>query len=567
MISTSNRLPANRKTVSPSLYRITVILSASVILISRYHILASADPTTSLLLFALILLSRSVPVAIASERPITFTAALVFAAALLISGEMAACIALLACTLHGALSKRTERLQAAFIGAQYSIAAHAAFATYATITATRMNDPANSSSQLTGACVGALAFVATNAALVGIEALGSGRARRADSERVLQAQALAYAASFPFAILMVFAYREFAQASLPPLAALILVCAHAVRMTVDNRRLRRQIESLNELGNTSTSGVRDEMPLRRFLVLARGLVTFQSATLWLEDDSEIGISARAVYPESGHRPDAHEAGPGSLIARTIRRTTPLIVADASRDPRQQSLVEPASWMLIPMMLHGRAIGVAQFVRGQSMPFTQTDATQLAVLIPQATIAMESTRVRHMMHRYADMATSDGLTGLLNHRRCQEILRDELSRAMRYGRPLSIMMLDVDFFKQFNDSFGHPQGDKVLQAIARIVRSTVRAVDHVGRYGGEEFITILPETGPADAFVLAERIRSGVEAEAFSTGAGGWVQKTVSVGVASFPEDADSADELVLYADNALYEAKRTGKNRVLMAAR
>jgi diguanylate cyclase (GGDEF)-like protein len=338
-------------------------------------------------------------------------------------------------------------------------------------------------------------------------------------------------------------------------------------MTVENRGLRRQIESVHELGAASTNAVRDETPLRRFLALARGLVAFDRAVLWLEDDSDVGLSARAIYPEDSAWPDPHEAGANSLISRALRRSNTLIVADVSRDPRQQQSADPASWMLIPMMLNGKTIGVAQFVRSHSHPFSQSDARQLAVLVPQATIALENTRVRHMMHRYADMAVSDGLTGLLNHRRSQEILREELSRAMRYGRPLSILMMDVDFFKNFNDSFGHPQGDKLLQAIAKILRVTVRNVDHVGRYGGEEFIAILPETGHDDAFILAERIRTAVEAEPFATGTGSWVQKTVSIGVASYPDDSDSPDDLVLHADNALYEAKRTGKNRVLTAAK
>ena len=152
-----------------------------------------------------------------------------------------------------------------------------------------------------------------------------------------------------------------------------------------------------------------------------------------------------------------------------------------------------------------------------------------------------------------------------NRRSREMLRDEMGRAVRYGRPLSVMMLDVDGFKQFNDQYGHPRGDILLQAIAEILKANVRSVDSAGRYGGEEFIIILPETARDDAFVLAERIRRAVETEPFPTGDGRSVQKTISIGVAAFPDDAQNAGDLLQHADAALYRAKRTGKNRVLTA--
>src|SRR5258706_15204325 len=110
------------------------------------------------------------------------------------------------------------------------------------------------------------------------------------------------------------------------------------------------------------------------------------------------------------------------------------------------------------------------------------------------------------------------------------------------------MLDCDSFKHFNDTYGHPQGDKLLQGISSILKASVRSVDHVGRYGGEEFIIILPETSRDEALALAERIRAAVEGEAFPVGDGTSVRKTISIGIAGFPLDASQPADLVKYAD-------------------
>ena len=153
----------------------------------------------------------------------------------------------------------------------------------------------------------------------------------------------------------------------------------------------------------------------------------------------------------------------------------------------------------------------------------------------------------------------------NHRRLHELLREEIRRAARYNRALSVLMMDVDSFKTFNDTYGHPQGDQLLRDRGGHSQSGARTVDHVGRYGGEEFLMILPETGKEDACRMAERIRSEIEAHACVVIEDQAIHRTMSLGVASYPEDANNADELMQRADEALYHAKRSGKNRVYLA--
>ncbi|HEX5325023.1 MAG TPA: sensor domain-containing diguanylate cyclase [Capsulimonadaceae bacterium] len=164
-----------------------------------------------------------------------------------------------------------------------------------------------------------------------------------------------------------------------------------------------------------------------------------------------------------------------------------------------------------------------------------------------------------------MAFNDPMTGLANFRYFQRRLADELIRVKRYSRPISVLMLDIDHFKSFNDTRGHCAGDILLGEIGRLLKETVRQGDLAARYGGEEFVIICPETASADAASVAERIRVAVERSRFRLpGADGEgyteVAISVSVGYASFPGDVSAGEEVVLAADQALYEAKRNGRN-------
>ena len=163
-----------------------------------------------------------------------------------------------------------------------------------------------------------------------------------------------------------------------------------------------------------------------------------------------------------------------------------------------------------------------------------------------------------------MANTDGLTGLYNHRYLHERLKQEIERAERYERPLSVVMADLDHFKTFNDTYGHPHGDKVLIAIASTLRQLSRASDIVARYGGEEFTMILPETRAEEARALAERTRQCVAALDLANQGADAIAVTLSLGVASL-QPGQTAETLIEAADTALYEAKRAGRNRVALA--
>ncbi len=182
-------------------------------------------------------------------------------------------------------------------------------------------------------------------------------------------------------------------------------------------------------------------------------------------------------------------------------------------------------------------------------------------IGSAALARDVTEQKRLEDELRSQSVTDGLTGLYNRRHLDAALAAEFSRVQRYGPPLAVLMQDVDHFKRFNDEHGHDMGDRVLRAVAAALKQALRGQDIACRYGGEEFLAILPSTDCDGAMVVAERVRSAVEAMEVDG-----LKVTVSIGVAGIPELAvPSAEALVEAADAALYQAKKAGRNRVLLA--
>jgi diguanylate cyclase (GGDEF)-like protein len=263
-----------------------------------------------------------------------------------------------------------------------------------------------------------------------------------------------------------------------------------------------------------------------------------------------------------------------------RKPVEVRLDDPDLDPevREQLLEwEEKASLMVPMIVGNDIVGALEVSEADTpRHFTPEETALCTALGEQAAAAFRNARLYRQLQDQKEIielqATTDGLTGLFNHRHFFERLRAEVTRARRYGLVLSLLMLDLDDFKNVNDQFGHPAGDDVLHAVSDVIRGQLRQnLDIPARYGGEEFAVILPHTGTQEsdadladgARTTGERIRRAIaEMELPIDQEGPPVHITASVGLAMLPAHAEDADELVSKADQALYRAKRAGKDRV-----
>lgn len=241
-----------------------------------------------------------------------------------------------------------------------------------------------------------------------------------------------------------------------------------------------------------------------------------------------------------------------------------VINNPSQNPRFKSIEgiddNVSSMIISPFKGRGEVIGIINVYKLNGEYFDETSYELLAAAANQIGMTLENAR---LFEETKTLAITDGMTGLYNHRYFLERINEEYERTKRYKRSLSLIMIDVDHFKKYNDTHGHPKGDEILRGVAKILKDTVRKSDTAARYGGEEFVIILPETGGEEALLVAEKLRMEVEAHDFP---GGETQPlgrvTISQGVASCKEELKSFDELIKNADNALYRAKEEGRNKV-----
>jgi diguanylate cyclase (GGDEF)-like protein len=217
---------------------------------------------------------------------------------------------------------------------------------------------------------------------------------------------------------------------------------------------------------------------------------------------------------------------------------------------------------VPLLSRGRVVGVMALLwRGGRHPVAhQTDLA--ATLLEPVAVALDSAI---LLRRSEELSVTDDLTRLYNCRYLNAALRREVERSRRYRMPVSLIFLDLDGFKNVNDRHGHLTGSRTLVEVGAVLRSTVREIDVVARFGGDEFCVVLPQTGPRGAMVIAERIRERIARTTFMRGHGLEVRVTASFGIASFPEHGVSGDDLIARADQAMYAAKAAGKDAVRIA--
>jgi diguanylate cyclase (GGDEF)-like protein len=341
----------------------------------------------------------------------------------------------------------------------------------------------------------------------------------------------------------------------------------------DSRRKAREFEGLNQIGRAMASTFNLQEILTRISEAVSDLFHARAMSLMLlgPDGRTLStVAGSSLFDELPQAEDGPEQGADrspSLLA--VRQKRPVAVPDLALAEVHAPWLGAArergyrSFLAIPLIAQERALGCMNLYLMEPHEFDDDDIQLLSTFASQAAISIENAR---LFEETRQLAITDDLTGLANHRQFYQQLAREVRRAHRYVRPLTLLMLDMDLFKVYNDRYGHLAGDRALRDLAEVLRLNARDVDILARYGGEEFTIILPETDLSRAAFQAERIRAAVAAHSFrGRESGPRAMLTVSIGVATLNPVIRTIEELVHDADQALYLAKSRGRNRVELA--
>lgn len=333
-------------------------------------------------------------------------------------------------------------------------------------------------------------------------------------------------------------------------------------------RLRRAVERSESLSTAvkrfgeSVKQIDDQDLWLKLTQTVAEMLKAERASLMVYNERSRALELKAMIGGGAQR--STEEPVGARVARLVfDKNKPIIVPDVRKTglPPVSSgrQYKTASFMSCPMTIGDRTIGVMSFSdKASGQPFDKASLNLFQAVAPQLAVALDRAALKDRAGELEQLSVTDGLTGLLNRRYLEVRLAEEVKRSNRHGFPMSVMMIDVDHFKSYNDQFGHPEGDEALRIVGRVVRDTLRGADIAARYGGEEFSILLPQTPGGEAAIIAERIRANVAETTFPHR-----RVTVSIGVASCTAELCSADGIVKAADRALYRAKELGRNQVI----
>lgn len=293
------------------------------------------------------------------------------------------------------------------------------------------------------------------------------------------------------------------------------------------------------------------------------------ALLLLDHDLET-LTVRATYGFSEEEKEqvhgvSFKVGQG-VSGEVARTAEPILIEDTRKDNRflhyKGKHLGDGSFLSVPLKVGDRVVGVMNFHRSALESFSKDEIRFLMAIADQIAVAIDNVM---LYQRLMALSSTDELTRIPNRRAFMERIALEIARANRFDRMVALLMIDIDFFKHYNDNHGHIDGDDLLVKFARVVQTSIREVDMVARYGGEEFVVVLPNTDPEEAYTVADKIRARVASTTFRHGdtqPGG--RLTISVGLAVYPLHADNPEDLLLRADFALYHAKESGRNLTVM---
>jgi diguanylate cyclase (GGDEF)-like protein len=347
-------------------------------------------------------------------------------------------------------------------------------------------------------------------------------------------------------------------------AADLVALALAKFQAVDQAQRRaEEAETLRRAGVAISETLNLQEATTRILEQLAYVVPHDSASVQLLRDGELEIIGGEGWADPasiiGVRFPVPGNNPNTVVLETRK---PYVIHDTHEAFPEFGKIAHAShirsWLGVPLIVRNQVIGLLAIDSREKNHFSADNAELVTAFAGQVAIAIENTR---LFNEVQQLAITDGLTGLYNRRHFLKLAQNEFERARRYKRHLSAMMFDIDHFKIVNDTYGHPFGDKILQALANLCKEKLREVDPIARYGGEEFIALIVEASLASAQKAGERLRREVEKMTVPSKDGN-VKVTVSVGIAEQNEVTPNLETLIARADQAMYVAKHKGRNRV-----
>jgi diguanylate cyclase (GGDEF)-like protein len=343
------------------------------------------------------------------------------------------------------------------------------------------------------------------------------------------------------------------------------------------RELKRTVDELaafSEIGKTLTSTLDIREVLRLIMQRVEELLRAQNWSLLLVDEQRGDLYFELAVGQGADKLRLSRVAIGEGIAGwAAREGEPLLVLDVDRDPRFSSRFDhltgftTKSVLAVPLRSKGRTLGVIELINspGDLMTgggFSEGDVRTLASIADYAAIALENAR---NFQRLEELTVVDDHTGLFNSRHLHRQLEIEVARAGRFGRALSLLFMDLDHFKRVNDSHGHQLGSAMLREVGEVLKQNLRSVDVPVRYGGDEFVVLLPETDRTQALVVADRLRAAFKHHRFLAPRGLSLAITASFGLATFPVDGRTEEELMRQADAAMYRVKEGGRDGIAEA--
>ncbi len=299
-----------------------------------------------------------------------------------------------------------------------------------------------------------------------------------------------------------------------------------------------------------------------FEILSK-LINYNLGGLLLFEEGDVFIYPNREYTDESLEEFMNameETAVGYAWERRERKELGLVVFNEELKVEEAESKAKTAHFHIPLTAQKKIMGTLLLSGPASPAFKRDTPAFLNLILNEITMVLDNARLYEAAKR---LAITDGLTKIYNHRFFQELFEKEFKRSDRYGTVFSLIMLDIDFFKKINDTYGHLYGDEILKEMAELVKGCLRTMDLLARYGGEEFAVLLPETNLHEAVQTAERIRRAVEGFDFMASRGKGLKVTVSQGVTYYPSPGvTSRSDIVAKADSALYEAKESGRNRV-----